>query len=456
MNDSVTSTPTVEYKVVLAVPASKMILAMPEGNAVRLPRVHIHKWTRPAEEITRELRENWNLNTVVLSLVPNVDSQPGCAVAEVMDAQITEGHPALRLSCIEELDRTDLDAGEQDHVNGVLTGSHKSAGPFSRPGWIKEAQDWIQRSLANHRIEFNEELRQYNAGDTLALIRFGTHNGQSYWLKAIGERDKHEFAVTLELSRLFPQYLPPLVAVRKDWNAWVTENAGKQLGSSDDVRLLVQAVMTLADFQIRSLDHISCLETAGCVNRRLSILRLHLPDMVTYLETAMAKQTSTKVKPLTPARLQQIGSVVDRACSVMQSLGIPDTLVNGDINLDNILYDGSSFRFTDWAEGGIGNPFLTLQQVIQHVIRDGECQEWVPELREAYGTKWLPLLNEQKIDRAFVLMPLLTMADYLRGRGDWLSSSSKNESTFQSFARTLARCMDRAVAEPALVEALSL
>jgi hypothetical protein len=441
---------------VLAVPASKMILAISDGNAFRLPRVHVPKWTRPAEEITREFREHWNLNTVVLCLLPNGDSQPGCAVAEVMDAQIAEVDPAFRLSSIEQIDRTELDEGEQDHVWDVLTGSHKPAGPFSRPGWVREAQDWIQRSVPDHCLDFNEEFRQYNAGETIALIRFGTQNGLSYWLKATGERDNHEFEVTVELSRLFPQYLPPLVAVRKDWNAWVTENAGKQLGSGEDVQLLVQAVRTLADFQIESIDHISRLETAGCGNRRLSILQLHLPDMVTFLENAMARQTSTKVKPLTPARLQEIASVVDRACSVMQSLGIPDALVNGDINLDNILYDGSSFRFTDWAEGGIGNPFLTLQQVIQHVIRDGERQDWVLELREAYGTKWLPLLNVQTIERAFALMPLLTMADYLHGRGDWLTSSRKNESTFQSFARTLARYMDQAVAESALVEALSL
>jgi hypothetical protein len=214
--------------------------------------------------------------------------------------------------------------------------------------------------------------------------------------------------------------------------------------------------MTLADLQIGSLDYISSLETAGCADRRLSNLRLHLPDMLTFLENAMAKQTSTKVKPLTPTRLQEICVVVDHACSEMQSLGIPDALVNGDINLGNILYDDFRFRFTDWAEGGVGNPFLTLQQVIQHVTRDGERQEWVLELREAYGRKWLPLLNEQKIERAFVLMPLLAMADYLHARGDWLSSSRKNELTFQSFARTLARCMDRAAAEPALIEVLSL
>jgi hypothetical protein len=151
--------------------------------------------------------------------------------------------------------------------------------------------------------------------------------------------------------------------------------------------------------------------------------------------------------PLEPSRLREIGGIVDQAYERMQELNIPCSLVNGDINLDNILYDGTKFHFTDWAEGGIGNPFLTLQQVIQHVTREGEKLEWVPRLCGAYKKKWLVLLTERQIECAFGLMPLLTMADYLYGRGDWLHSSRRDDSSFQGFARTLARCMDRAAAE---------
>ena len=161
----------------------------------------------------------------------------------------------------------------------------------------------------------------------------------------------------------------------------------------------------------------------------------------------MRRQTSTRVKPLERARLREILSVVDLACERMQELRIPECLVSGDINLDNILFDGTQIRFTDWAEGGIGNPFLTLEQVLQHATREGEHLVWAPRLREAYKRKWLALLTDHQIDCAFTLMPLLAMADYLFGRGDWLHSSRQDEPAFQSFARTLARCMDRAAAE---------
>jgi hypothetical protein len=455
MTDLPTEVSTVEYKVVLVVPSSKMIFAIPDRNAFRLPRVHIPKWTRPAEEITRELRENWNLNTVVLNLLPNVDSRPACAVVEVMDTQITGGDPAFCLSSVEKIDRTDLDLGEQDHVSGVLAGSHKPAGPFSRPGWLKEAQNWIQESLSPHHIDFTQEIRQYNAGDTFALVRFGTNNGQAYWLKATGEPNKHEFAITIALSEMFPDYLPPLIARRGDWNAWVTEDAGAPLGCVEDLHILIQAVEALAELQILSLDHISRLEQVGCMDRKLRTVQSHLPEMVAFLEEAMSNQTSTKVKPLAPSRLREIGVILDQAFSEMNNLSIPDSLINGDINLDNVLYRGS-FRFTDWAEAGIGNPFLMFQQVIQYVIREGDHLGWVSTLQAAYKRKWAGVLTEPQIDGAFVFMPLLTMISYLFGRGDWLGSPRQGDPSFQSFARTLGRSMDLAARELIPVEALQL
>jgi Phosphotransferase enzyme family len=454
MNDQATAATTVEYKVILAVPASQMIFAIPDGKEFRLPRVHIPKWTRPAEEITRELRNSWNLNTVILNLLATKDSQPAYAVAEVITPHSSEGDPTCCLCSIEEIDRTDIDACEREQICSVLSGSKEPSGPFSRPGWLKDAQDWIQSSLCDRLVYFTRDIRQYNAGNTFALVRFATRRGPAYWLKATGEPNKHEFAVTATLSELFPQYLPPLVAKREDWNAWVTEDAGIPLGTSQTLPSLTQAVEALAELQMQSLDHVSRLEETGCFDQRLTNVHAHLAELIAYVEEAMGHQTSNKVLPLQPARLREIGTIVEEACLKMQGLSIPPSLVNGDINLNNILYDGSHHTFIDWAEAGIGNPFLTLQQLIQHVIREGERLEWASDLCEAYKSKWAAVLTESQIDRAFILMPLLTTISYLYGRGDWLGSSRRDEPAFQGFARTVAQYMDRAAAEPTLMEAL--
>jgi hypothetical protein len=447
MNDLSTAESTVEYKVVLAVPVAQRILIVAEKDTFRLPRVHIPRWTRPAEEITRELRGLWNLSTVILNLQPSKNSRLAYALAEVLSYPANGLDSALCLRSLDELLEIDLDAFERAEIGSFFSADKKHTGPFSRLGWLTDARGWIQDNLRAVSVELGDDFRQYNAGDTFALVRFAARNGGAYWFKATGKPNAHEFAVTVALSELFPRYLPRLVAKRDDWNAWVMEDGGTSLGATRDVGTLSAAVGAFADLQLQSLGHISRLEVAGCLNRRLSGLQGNLREMFAYLGEAMGHQTSTKVIPLTSSRLDEIHCIVAEACDRMQELSIPDCLVNGDINLDNILYDDQRFRFTDWAEAGIGNPFLTLQQVIQHVIREGEHLEWTPRICSAYKKKWLALLTERQIDRAFALMPLLTIADYLHGRGDWLRSSRRGNPSFQGFARTLGRCMDRAAME---------
>lgn len=446
---------TVAYKVILVVAASKVVLAIEEGRRFRLPRVFIPKWTRPAEEITKAIQEQWNLNAIVLRILPTREAQPACAVTEVIGSRIAEAYQTFCSCVVDAIDKADLDVTEQERVSAVLVGDAGSDGPFSRLGWVQEAQAWIQQSLSDRSVDFSDDVRQYNAGDTFALIRFGTREGRAYWLKATGEPNKHEYNLISTLSKLFPEHLPPLVATRDDWNAWVTAEAGSPVGESQSLESLTRTVESLAELQIRSIGHIPCLEAAGCFDNRLGVLRGRLVELIAYVDDAMGHQTSTKVSPVPRPRLDAIGSIVEQACLKMEALNIPVSLVNGDINLDNVLHDGARHVFIDWAEAGVGNPFLTFQQLVQHVVRDGENSGWEAALRDTWKAKWLAILSEHQINRAFALTPLLTMASYLYGRGDWLTSSRRDEPNFQGFARTLARYMDRACEDPMLLEGLS-
>jgi len=389
----------------------------------------------------------------VLKLLPTTDTRPACAVVEVTSSLNSDTQRHLVLKGVEDLDDAELNSDEDTSLCTIMRDESAPFGPFSRRGWLKEAQEWIQHTVPG--VEFTADFRQYNAGDNFALVRLGIKGSRSCWLKATGEPNTHECGLTVKLADLFPEYLPVVVAVREDWNAWVTEDAGSSLSTVDKLEVLIDAVTALAELQTLSLPHVPQLEQAGCVDRTLGRVLNHLPEMITCLEEAMRNQTSTRVQPVAASRLREVGCIVEAACERMLKLDIPCALVNGDINLDNILYDGNRFRFVDWAEGGIGNPFLSFQQVIQHVIRDDQRLDWVPVLCAAYKAKWLALLAEQQIDVALALMPLLTMVDYLHGRGDWLNPFRGSDPMFQSFARTLTRCMDRAAAEPALLEALS-
>jgi thiamine kinase-like enzyme len=139
----------------------------------------------------------------------------------------------------------------------------------------------------------------------------------------------------------------------------------------------------------------------------------------------------------------------------MLNLCIPSTLIHNDFNGGNILLSDSRCVFTDWAEAGIGNPFLTFQHLCAQISRDSnKADVWLPLVRSAYKRIWRQWLTETQIDQAFALMPILAIVSYLYGRGTWLDSPRREDEHLQAYRRSLARYMDRAAHAPELLGAI--
>jgi hypothetical protein len=256
------------------------------------------------------------------------------------------------------------------------------------------------------------------------------------------------------LARICPEYLPPLVATRCDWRAWITVEAGVPLDCNPSVEFLEHAVAAMGKLQQTTARHIDELLGAGAADQRMRVLGGHVYELVEYLEEAMSRQTSTKVMPIGAARLREIGRIVENACTAMDHLAIPDAIIHNDINSGNILIRKGACVFIDWCEAYVGNPFLTLQHLLL-LLRGSNCAERnVVRLKDAYRQCWLESLNEWQIDNAFALAPLLAAASYLYGRGDWLHTGKRNDPHVQSYARSLARYMDREAQNPVLLEAI--
>ena len=156
-------------------------------------------------------------------------------------------------------------------------------------------------------------------------------------------------------------------------------------------------------------------------------------EVFDYLEEAMAQQTSTKVPRLERRRLSEIGNILEDACFRMEALHIPDTVMHGDMNRGNILFDGAHCRFTDWSETYIGNPFAMFQHL--SLLNTGHEQRERNDLRlkEAYKRSWIGVLDTAEMDEAFALSPLLAVASCLYGRGNWLQSSHRNDPNRQRY-----------------------
>jgi len=435
-----------EYRLIFVRSGSRAVWTDRDANGPRLPRVAVQKGSRHAAQLQGVIEAAWSLRVILLDFLPCRQDSTPCAVAEIMTS---EPHIHLSAIAMDEIPEEELNHEEREAVGAILAGDERGLGPFSRMGWIGEAIEWL--SEFGPDVSFRDDIRQYNASGRFALVRFGTQRGPVCWLKATGEPNAHEFHVTRKLAGLCPEFLPPQIAIREDWNAWLMKDAG-QPRDSVDLPSLEQAVLSMAALQQRTIGQSTELLAAGAFDQRIQILRGKLAEVLEYLIEAMSMQTSARVPRIGEERLRQIEQTLHDACSRMEELDIPDTVIHNDINSGNILFAGTRCVFTDWCEVGVGNPFFTFQYLSK--LQFNREEGWTPRLQETYKRSWLGILNESQIDRAFTLTPLLAIFSYLLGRGTWLHSAQRHDPNTQSHARSLARHMDRAAHAPDLVETI--
>jgi hypothetical protein len=409
--------------------------------------VRIPFWERPAEQLTKQIEARWKIRTVILDIFAGPGSDCLCAVAEVRTDPWDFENEGFCVVQPDKICDTSLADSQRCSLGAILLGNNTNGSAFSRIGWIEDARRWIQLSVNDHSVIFTGEIYQLNGGGPFCLIRLGTQSGPAYWIKGVGEPNVHEFTITRYLAANCPEYLPPVVVMREDWNAWVMEEFGSSLHNSESLADFKRATYRLADLQIKLAGKPEELLAARCADHRAGVLSSHIDEIIDYLDDAMRQQSSNIVPPLSTPRLQEIRIALHRACLAIQELQIPDSLIHNDISPGSILDDGTDCVFTDWSEAYVGNPFITLEQLCMHASRKtDEPERWVPSLRSVYRSRWIGTLTDHQIDGALKVSPLIAVLSYLYGRGGWLHTSRRNEPAFLSYSRSLARHMDRIAA----------
>jgi hypothetical protein len=442
-----------DYRLALILPHSRELLGMPGSGPVKLPFVSTSVFERPAEQLTRLIEDKWKIRTIVLDILIDSGEDALCAVMEVRTASWDFECEGFCVVDPGKICDTILTESQRLSLGAILLGNHVDNGAFSRIGWIEDAQRWIQSSVNDHEVIFTGETRHLNGGGAFCLLRLSTQSGPAYWIKGVGEPNAHEFTITSFLAKHCPEYLPPVVAMRSDWNAWVMEEFGSSLHNSGSLDDFKRAVYRLADLQKRLIGKSDELLAVGCTDLRIGILSSHIDEIIDYLDGAMRQQTSTKAQPLSTPRLQEIRSILHDACAALQQLRIPDSLMHNDISPGSILGNGTDIVFTDWCEACVGNPFITFEQFCVHAARKtDESRSWIPSLATVYRSCWADVLTELQIDKTLQIVPLISVFSYLYGRGNWMHSSRRNEPAILSHSRSLARHMDRIAGRLGLME----
>ncbi len=448
------------FRVIIVRRAGTEVLLIPDGNRFRLPSVSIPRCQRVAENLTAAVKSEWGQKVVCLFTLDHASAEVrGDQVHYQVGEHRQTGATRGRTQWVAEAgfspnlfaDQSDYKAVRHSMAICRDETLNVEPGPFARPGWFKELYQWVEAVIEREGFHLNGEFRQLNASPTFSLIRFET-DGPVFWFKAVGEPNQREFPITRTLAGLFPDYVPPIVAERPDWNGWLTKQAeGTNLDETQECALWEAAAAALAEIQIESIGHREQILASGAHDLRTESLADLIQPFMETMELLMDQKTKIPPAILGRAELAVLGKRVQDVLDVLTSFDIPNTLGHLDLNPGNILVSGTQCAFLDWAEAYVGHPFLSLQYLLEHGRRAHESNAVVEaRLVESYRERWERVVSRSAIDVAFELTPLLAVFAYAAGTNLWRDPERPQHPATAGYVRSLTRRMNR---EAELLEA---
>jgi hypothetical protein len=427
------------------------VLRRPSGFC--LPVLHIPPHERIAASLNAEAQRIWNVETVCVGPldIPHPDRMSGHAQYHVMEVRRPEelsriAPKAMDVAALTEntfADVRDYLAVRRAMKLDAAEPSHDSQGPLSEFESFRKISDWIEQQLQPIGRQCDGTFRQLHASDSFALIRFGT-NDSAVWFKATGEPNRRELAITQLLSDLFPKHVAKLIAVHRDWNAWLTDEIqGVHLDSTRDLESWCRASASLAELQVASIGHTSTILARGTHDSRIASLRSLVSAFFAAIGGLMEAQVKTAPRRLNAQEIRATELRLTEALEELETAAISDTLNHFDLNPGNAIVCGHECKFVDWAEAAVGNPFFSFEYLRQHFVRAlGDGADDAAEFRKSYVNIWRTVLSHSAIERTCKLMPLIAPFAFAATL-PWNDAHGNAQSECGGMLRSLARRMHR-------------
>jgi len=246
--------------------------------------------------------------------------------------------------------------------------------PWAREGWLSEASEWIEESLAACGRPATGQIEQIRAWCLSCLLRVPTADGAVFF-KATAESPLFvdEGAVMLGLARFFPANVPAPLAVNPARRWMLLDDLGPELGWDAPLAVREKVLRLFARMQIESSGRVDELLALGCVDRRLVWLAAQIRELLAD-DATLAGLEDREV-----ATLRALGPKLEAACLDLSETGIPEALVHGDLHLSNVALLDGHYVFFDWTDAGVTHPFFDLIDVFREP--DDSVRE---QLRGAY------------------------------------------------------------------------
>lgn len=381
-------------RAVVVQPDGKAVLTTPSG----LPQVVLPEdlWFPDVEPALRAFRDQLGIGGYVLAclgfdraakridyLVVSADDAPGEWVTDFDDP---------------------LAVAARNHL--ALPADARVTPAWTRPGWYAEAVPWIDEHLAAAGTPRTGVLAQVRSWGLSNVLRCPTAKGDVYF-KAIAHSTTvrpmsddalpllfaHEPKVLRHLADERPGLVPDPLAIDES-RAWMLlPDLGPMLASQPEVEVWIQAIRDHARLQRSYADQPDKLLAFSCVDRRLAVLDAELDRLFG------PNPATERLEPAERAALPKRADQLREASTELASIGVPETLLHGDLHPRNLaVRDGRVLAF-DWTDAALAHPFLDLVTFFE----ERSPLSLDPRVKDAYLAEWEEFASPADLRRALVL-----------------------------------------------------
>ncbi len=286
----------------------------------------------------------------------------------------------------------------EEYLTEIDSGNIPELRPnWARRDWFDSANQWIKEKLLELNYQQLSSIECIRSWGMSCVLRVGTNPGNIY-LKESSTLPLfcNEPLVTSELSKLFPEHIPVVLAIEPQRHWMLLADFGKPVGRKAPIKIQKEVYSLLAQIQIKSVQHIDKLLSIGCLDRRLEWLATQI-NVLFNDEVALSQMQPEEIK-----QLQTLAPSLKEKCTQLASYQVPQTLVHGDLHLNNVAFYKGNYILFDWTDSCISHPFFDMFELFFPYINQLSLPT-LTDLRDEYLAQWAPYESKSRLLEAWTL-----------------------------------------------------
>ena len=226
--------------------------------------------------------------------------------------------------------------------------------PWALPGWLAEVREWLEPELERlgHSLAGIEQRKQWSIS---SVLRIRTDGPDLYFkVSARLPLFVDEGPVTAMLAERFPGYVPAPLAVEAERGWFLLAEFQELVGWRPPLDVRCEMLRRFAGLQRRTTEQTADLIAAGCLDRRLDVLEGQIEPLLAD------PRAVARLQPDEIDELRRQAPLLREACRRLADVGLPPTLVHGDLHVGNVARQDGELVYFDWTDACIAHPFIDL------------------------------------------------------------------------------------------------